>query len=127
MYIRLLYYSIYSNCWYYGYLNMIMAIPEINTMSFLVNEDNNISNIFRTFHIRTEGKYAYDDSLYDYHITYSMDGKEKKIIFEKNTENQLYKILKSYNYLCVTKITILPVTEKSYTRHHRRRRRERRH
>ncbi|UWX11354.1 CRPV-245 [Crowpox virus] len=104
-----------------------MVIPEIDTMSFLINEDNKISNVFRTFHIRTEGKYAYDDSLYDYHITYSMNGKEKKIVFEKNTENQLYRIVKSYNYLSITKITILPVTEKSHTRRHKRRREERRY
>ncbi|AYP74152.1 HT motif protein [Fowlpox virus] len=97
-------------------------------MYFDINGESDIDSIFRMFHIRTEGKYAYDDSLYDYHITYYMNGTEKKIVFEKNTENQLYKILKSYNYLYITKITILPVTEKSCGRRHRRRqRRERRH
>ncbi|QRI42912.1 HT motif protein [Cheloniid poxvirus 1] len=104
-----------------------MAIPEEDAMIFDINIESDVESIFRMFHIRTEGKYAYDDSLYDYHITYNMNGTEKKIVFEKNTENQLYRILKFYNYLYITKITILPVIEKSCKRRHRRRQRERRH
>ncbi|ARF02745.1 SWPV1-169 [Shearwaterpox virus] len=106
------------------YLNMRRAKSEdIDIMSFTVNEENDANSIFRMFHIRTEGKYAYDNSLYDYHIVYNVDGVEKKIIFEKNTESQLYKILKSYNYLYIVRITILPVIEKSCKRHRRRKHR----
>nr|WCB87021.1 CPPV210 HT motif family protein [Cooks petrelpox virus] len=96
-----------------------------DAMTFSLSAKYDIYDMFRTFHINTDGKYSKPGSLYNYHITYNMDGVESSFLFERATEEQLYKILKSYNYLLITKVTIYP-NDNSCDRRHKHRRDRRR-
>ncbi|AXY04851.1 HT motif family protein [Fowlpox virus] len=98
--------------------------PELyhtDAMTFSLSDKYDIYGIFRTFHINTDGKYSKPGSLYDYYITYNTDGVESYFLFERATEEQLYKILKSYNYLLITKVTVYP-NNNSYDRRYKHRR-----